>query len=613
MCGIAGYIGRRTIDQARIERCLEVMRHRGPDAAGAYRHVDGDGRHVHLLHRRLSIIDLHERANQPLRQGDHVLVFNGELYNYREIRRTRGWTNGALRTQGDTEIMLRVLIEGGPEGLAACEGMWALACYDERSGTLLLARDRFGEKPLYLYRAPHGLYFASEAKFIFTLLGETLPVNRDQVCRFLVNGYKALYKNGTTFFGGLSELAPGAALVLHRDGRETRPSYWRPRCEPDDDMTRDDAVDAVRQELIRSVELRLRADVPVAFCLSGGVDSNALVSIARNVLDRDVHAFTIVNRDARYDERDLVDHAVNAQGLRHTAIDTDTSNFLDRLRALVRQHDAPVYTISYYAQWLLIRAMADHGYRISISGTGADELFTGYYDHHNAYLYEVRNDVTLHAAARAAWETHIRPIVRNPHLANPDLFAERPDFRDHIFLDREEFARWLVQPWEEPFTEARYSPGLLRNRMLNELFHESVPPILHEDDHNAMSRSIENRSPYLDRDLFELAQRIPTRHLVRDGYAKSVLRDAMRSIVPDPILDERRKVGFNVPIDAFIDRKDPEVRAVVLDDGPIFDIVRREAVVRLLDADELTNSRSKFLFSFLSTRMFLEEFAATTP
>ncbi len=192
--------------------------------------------------------------------------------------------------------------------------------------------------------------------------------------------------------------------------------------------------------------------------------------------------------------------------------------------------------------------------------------------------------------------------------SDPDLFVRDPDFRGHIFLDADVFAGWLHRPWREPFSEQRYCDGLLRNRMLNELFHEAVPPMLHADDHNAMAASIENRSPYLDRRLFDLAQRIPTRHLVRHGRAKAVLRDALRGIAPDPVLDARRKVGFNAPITAFLDVGDPAVRRQVLADGPIFEHVRREAIEALLDADGLPNSRSKFLFNFLNARIFLEEF-----
>ncbi|MHC4319379.1 MAG: asparagine synthase (glutamine-hydrolyzing) [Planctomycetota bacterium] len=610
MCGIAGYVGTAVLDRRRVDHCLRLMHHRGPDASGVYEHATPDGRRVCLLHTRLGIIDLDDRSNQPMRDGDHVLVFNGELYNYCELREARGWTNGRLRTAGDTEVLLRVLATDGWRGLEGCEGMWAFALYDEADGTLRLSRDRFGEKPLYVYETEDGLYFGSEIKLITALAGRRLAIDLDHVLRYLVNGYKALYKNGAAFYRGLREVTPGTVLEVGPGRRQVERRYWRPSCDRDEDLAYDEAVEAVREALVRSVELRLRADVPLAFLLSGGVDSNGLAAVARRVLGREVHAFTIVNEDARYDERPIVDAAVRELDIRHTAIPLDTAGFLDGLRDLVRQHDVPVCTITYYAQWLLMRAVAEHGYRVSISGTGADELFSGYYDHHNAYLYEVRGDDECYHAALSDWQRWVRPLVRNPHLSDPDLFIRDPDFRGHIFLDADVFAGWLHRPWGEPFSEQRYCDGLLRNRMLNELFHEVVPPILHADDHNAMAASIENRSPYLDRGLFHLAQRIPTRHLVRHGRAKAVLRDALRGIAPDPVLNERRKVGFNAPIAAFLDVRDEAVRREVLADTPIYEHVRREAIEALLDADELPNSRSKFLFNFLNAKILLEEFAS---
>jgi asparagine synthase (glutamine-hydrolysing) len=488
--------------------------------------------------------------------------------------------------------------------------MWALAVYDEADGSLLLARDRFGEKPLCLYRDETGLYFGSEPKFIATLLGRRLPVNVEQVYRYLVNGYKALYKEGHTFFLGLEELPPATTLAIDAAGRESRQTYWQPRCAPRADMSYEEAVRGARERLIRSVELRLRADVPLAFCMSGGVDSNALISIAKNVCAYDVHGFTIANSDARYEEGEMVAYAVDQLGIRHTSIPVDTRDFLPRLRTLVRQHDAPVYTITYFAHWLLMERIAAHGYRIAVSGTAADELFTGYYDHHLAYLHDVRADAALHAEARAAWQRQVRPYVRNPHLRNPELFIANPGMREHVYFNADGFAAYLKRPWSEPFAERRYAADLLRNRMLNELFHEAVPVILHEDDLNAMYYSIENRSPYLDRALFDFCFTIPTRHLIRGGLAKAVLRDAMRGIVPPRILDNPRKVGFNAPIFSFLDVQDPAVREELLADSPIYDHVRRDWIAELVDRGELPNSESKFLFYFLSAKMFLEELGA---
>ncbi len=198
--------------------------------------------------------------------------------------------------------------------------------------------------------------------------------------------------------------------------------------------------------------------------------------------------------------------------------------------------------------------------------------------------------------------------MRNPYLQDSELFTAAPEFRGHIYLNSDDFATYLHRPWREEFAEERYADVLLRNRMLNELFNENVPVILHEDDLNAMYFSIENRSPYLDRPLFEFSRSIPTEHLVRDGYAKAVLRDAMRGIAPSRVLDSRRKVGFNAPIFSFLDVNDPEVRGYLLDDSVVFDHVRRDRIEQLLAKDFLPNSESKFLFNFLNMKIFLEEF-----
>ena len=610
MCGIAGYFGLQPIDASRVDRCLALMHRRGPDHRASRHFQDRTGHHVYLLHSRLKIIDLEERANQPFRVGSKWIIYNGELYNYLELRNELSAKGHSFVTESDTEVLLRVIDHFGWKGLDRCEGMWAFALYDEADGSLLLSRDRFGEKPLYLVKDASGLYFGSEVKFLTALLGHKLEVNLNHLYRYLINGYKALYKDQHSFFKGLSELPAASILRIDAGGSKSPTAYWKGVFEPDKAMSYPQSVAGARERLIRAVELRLRADVPLAFCMSGGIDSNSLIGIAKKVFHYDVHGFTILNSDARYEEQDMVDHAVKEFGIRHTGVPVDPRDFLPKLRTLVRQHDAPVYTITYFAQWLLMECIADQGYRISVSGTAADELFSGYYDHHLAYLYEVRDDRRLYEASVSAWRDKVRPLVRNPFLKNPDAFFEEPGLRAHIFLDAEEFAKFLTVPWQEPFHENCLTDSLLRNRMLNELFHEAVPVILHEDDLNAMYFSIENRSPFLDRELFEFCYRIPSRHLIRNGFGKAVLRDAMRGIVPDLVLDNPRKVGFNAPILSFLDLKDPEVRSYVLDKSGIFEHVRREKIEALLAQPDLPNSQSKFLFYFLSSKMFLEEFAA---
>ncbi|MBG05652.1 MAG: hypothetical protein CMM59_16425 [Rhodospirillaceae bacterium] len=207
------------------------------------------------------------------------------------------------------------------------------------------------------------------------------------------------------------------------------------------------------------------------------------------------------------------------------------------------------------------------------------------------------------------WQRDVQPIVRNPFLRDPDYYADDRDRREHIYLDAPTFANNLNSAFEEKFCETGYCDDLLRNRMANELMHESVPVILHEDDLNAMSVSIENRSPFLDRGLFEWCQEIPTRHLIRDGRAKAVLRAAVKGVAPGPVIDNPRKVGFNAPIFDFLDTRDSNVREEILDHGQIFELVKKDAIEELLDRPELPNSRSKFLFNFVNAKMFLEEFA----
>ncbi|MEO8551320.1 MAG: asparagine synthase (glutamine-hydrolyzing), partial [Kofleriaceae bacterium] len=470
MCGIAGSSGPAPIPGDRIERTLQLMRRRGPDHAGHRTFATRTGRHVDLLHSRLSIVDLDPRSNQPFDVDATTIVFNGEIYNYVELKAELERAGFAFHTTSDTEVLARALRHFGPRtALDKAEGMWAFAAFDRETGTLLLSRDRFGEKPLYLVDDGDRLTFGSEVKFIASLLGRSLAIDTDHLKRYLVNGYKALYKQPKHFFQGLQEVPAGAVLELSAEGKPHVYRYWEPRFEQAE-MSREEAVAGTRERLIRSVELRLRADVPIAFCMSGGVDSNSLISIAKRELGYDVHGFTIASQDARYEESALVEGAVAALGLRHTSIPTDTEDFLARLRRLVAYHDAPVYTITYYAHWLLMESIAKHGYRIAVSGTAADELFTGYYDHYLAYLAETRDP-----AARAARLEHVKPVVRNPFLSNPDLFAADPGFRAHIYLDAAGFAEYLHEPWHEPFAETAYTESTLRNRMANELFHEAVP------------------------------------------------------------------------------------------------------------------------------------------
>ena len=607
MCGIAGVVAAAPPDAGRIRAALATMKQRGPDAEGV--HQGRLGNHaVTLLHTRLSIIDLDPRANQPFIRDGLALSYNGELYNYVELRAALEARGHRFTTQSDTEVLIEAYRAWGEGCLDRFEGMWAFALLDETKGTLLLSRDRFGEKPLYTMQKDGMLYFASEVKALAALAGEWPSVDRAQIRRYLVNGYKALYKQPASWFEGVQEI-PAAHYVTIAEPRLVEPKrYWDLRYAPEP-MSLEDAQEGARQRLFEAVKLRLRADVPIAFCLSGGIDSSALAGIAAKHFGQELHAFSVVDSDPRYDERDNMNATVSYLGCAHHVAYTSTAGFFDRLKRQISYHDAPVATITYYMHAFLSEAIHDAGFKVAISGTAADEMFTGYYDHYGFWLAEMstRQDFP---ALLDDWRGSYGRHVRNPVLQDPLVFQKNPDERGHIYLNADLFDGFLTAPLGERFKEANYSENLLRRRMLNELFHECVPVILHEDDLNSMMVSIENRSPYLDRGLTEFLFRVPAKHLIKDGYAKFLLRASVEGLVPESVRLDKRKRGFNASIDSLIDRKDPETRAQLLDDSPIFDLVRRDAVEQFLDADMTDNSFSKFLFSFVSAKTFMDQHVA---
>lgn len=609
MCGIAGALGPGPVPEDRIRAALATMRHRGPDADGSAVYRIGET-HVTFLHTRLAIIDLDPRANQPFERDGLALTYNGEIYNYIEVRGELSKRGHAFTTQSDTEVLLAAYREWGAACLDRLDGMWAFALLDTKHGEVLLSRDRFGEKPLYTWKVDGTLYFASEVKTLTALAGRAPEVNTGQLRRFLVNGYKCLGKSGETYFKDVDAFPAGSCAILKGAERPAAAPYWTlPTSIRETSF--DDAVAHTRKLLTRAVETRMRADVPLAFCLSGGVDSTVLAAIAAKDMGRDIHCFSIIDSDERYDESANIDVMVKHLGCKHHQVHTSTEGFFDRLSRLVAQHDAPVVTISYYMHAFLSEAISDAGYKIAISGTAADEIFTGYYDHYSMWLAAMHDQPdTDFDRLVSDWQSGMGAHVQNPGLQDPRCFVRDPDQRDHITLDRDLFSSFLTEPFEEAWTEGVYTEELLRNRMANELFTEAVPVILNEDDLNSMMFSIENRSPYLDRALVEYLYSVPPRHLMGGGYAKRILREAAAGIVPDQVRLDTRKRGFNASINSLVDRNDPDTRDILLADSPVFDIVQRGAVEEFLTGDMASNSFSKFLFSFISTKLFLEQQAA---
>jgi asparagine synthase (glutamine-hydrolysing) len=605
MCGIAGYIGKRPIDESKIKLTLERMRNRGPDFQDYREHQHGDT-FIYLLHSRLSIIDLDARSHQPFTIDGCTIIYNGEIYNYVELRKDLEKRGVAFKTTSDTEVLLQYYLIYGEACVDYFEGMWSFVIYDRTKKTLFLSRDRFAEKPLYYSKADDGFYFGSEIKFIAALSGHSLTANVSHLLRYLVNGYKSLYKTEETFFEEIHELPYASNMLINHRLKVSSNRYWKPGCVIKNDMTLDEAIEGVRHHLMESMRIRLRSDVPLAFCLSGGVDSASLASIAAKQFNYDVATFSIIESDERYNEYDNIMATIRDIGCKHTLIEIPQEESLPRLRNMIAYHDVPIATITYYIHSLLSEAIARNGYRVAFSGTSADELFTGYYDHFILHLSEMYQHPD-YSRYLEDWQKHIDHFIRNPILKDPTLYIHSPSFREHVYDNSTEFAGYLNVDFVSQYIEEKFCDSMLRNRMLNELFHESTPVILHEDDLNSMCYSIENRSPYLDSRLFAFAYSIPGDYLIRNGYGKYLLREAMKGILNDQVRLDRRKKGFNASINSMIDLGNQVNRDYLLDErAQIFQFLKREKVEKLFDSNPVPNHYSKFLFSFINARIFLE-------
>ena len=607
MCGIAGYIGKKIINERVINNTLDLMKNRGPDHQNSFS-CSYNKVNIYLLHSRLSIIDIDERSNQPYHYNNCTLVFNGEIYNYIEVREDLKKLGYIFDTNSDTEVLIKAYIEYGMNCVKYFNGMWSFAIWDDTKKKIFLSRDRFAEKPLFYFKDNDGFYFASEIKAIQSLLQKKLEINYDHLKRYLVYGYKFLYKTPEEYFHGIYQIEFASNVTLDCDINFTQLKYWKPESNIKK-MTLDDAVEESKYHLLESVKLRLRSDVPLAFCLSGGVDSASLASIAKKEFNYDITTFSIIDSDKRYNELDNVHATIDDLDCKHFLIHLGFENMIQRLEDLICYHDSPISTISYLVHSMLSEQINKHGYRVSVSGTSADELFTGYYDHFNLYLYEMRNHPKFDLFLNE-WKEHTGNFIRNPYLKNPKLYFEDPSIRIHNHLNSHIFASFLIDDYSIDFNEHRYTNSLLRNRMLNELFNESIPVILHEDDLNSMRYSIENRSPFLDVNLFEFVYSIPIEYLIHDGYGKFVLRKAVDGILNDQVRLDRRKKGFNASINSILNFKKQSTIEYILSESPVFEIVRKEKIQELLKIDHFENSYQKFMFNFLNTKIFLEKFSS---
>jgi asparagine synthase (glutamine-hydrolysing) len=587
MCGIVGIrrFDGAPVDTSLLRRMTGCLGHRGPDGEGYL--VRGA---VGLGHRRLSIIDL-ERSRQPMSSpgGDMHVCFNGEILNYRQLRYATPYD---YRTDGDTELLLANHALHGADGVDRLLGQFAFALYDERSGELWLHRDRLGILPLYYYADDRVLLFASEIKALLAVLPAAPRLDPSSVADYLA---RKTVPAPWTLFDGIRQLEPGSSLLVDDHGPRRPRRYWTlPPAGAPEPTTADTAVSMVESALTTAVARNTVADVPVGAYLSGGLDSSLIVALLARGRDAGgVETFSAGFGDARFDELPYARRVSAALGARHHEVRVSPSDVVDLWEPLTWHRDAPISQASDVAVYRLA-SLARTRVKVVLSGEGADELFGGYPKHRFAALTRAAGlmphfarDGLLGRVERAlpAGSSRARIVARA--LAE-DGEAQRFEGWFAPFTSRERSALLNGVPGHDlPLDLAPHGDALRRMLAADTAGGWLTDNLLARGDRMSMAASLELRPPFLDRDVVELAFRLPSRFKVRDGVGKWVLRQVAQDIVPAEVL-RRPKLGFRLPLDAWFRSGLREMaRDRLLERSSLVGtLLDRRAVTRLLDDHE---------------------------
>lgn len=566
MCGIAGIIERTP--SGRLGRDLvsmaNAMAHRGPDGFG-YAAVEGRSiksfapadlpsqTRIGLAHRRLSIIDLSSAAAQPMidEEARRAITYNGEIYNHAELRKSllggRKWNS-----TGDTEVLFRTFAAKGIAALTDYIGMFAFAYVDLDRSVLTLIRDPFGIKPLYYLADRDRFAFASEIRPLTALLKTPLAADPVVVHRFL--RYAVTDADEGTFFRAIKQVPPGGGveLPLGDPARIRQFNWWTPVSKSrSNHRSRADAAEELRSLFVESVKLHLRADTPVATTLSGGIDSSAIVTAARTVLGPEaiIHSFTYRAGDDPLDEGRYAKVAAAAAHVVAHDIKGHPDALAAELDALILTQEQPFTTTSMYAQALVFRSVAEQGFKVAIDGQGSDEIFAGYHAFAAASLAANLREGRFTAGGSLLWSSSGR--MRLLGSAAERLLPESARQMLRGALGHSSFPPWLDAAWFADSSLDKVHPSYgasLKDELFNATWRASLPMLLRYADRNAMAVSVENRVPFLTPELVRFAFSLPDEFLIDgDGVTKSLLRDALRGLVPDVLLDRRDKIGFQTP------------------------------------------------------------------
>ncbi len=590
MCGIYGewrFQGAR-VSPRHVHAATSTLRHRGPSDEG-YWFVDtalgrraaygGDGTDsllalppidsaprdqfdLALGFRRLAIVDLSVCGHQPMSSADgrHTMVFNGEVYNYRELRTELLALGHTFVSASDSEVVLAAFQEWGASCLDRFNGMWAIAIFDAVHRSLFLARDRFGVKPLYYTNAGGRFAFASEIKALVGPHGIPFRPDPQAIHAFLIDGALPSPRGGSTFFLGVHALVPGHWMRIAADGSAQVQQFWA--LVPDESAARRSeasVIDDYRELLSDAVRLRLRGDVPVGTCLSGGLDSSSVVGLVNQLMrsngedtvqvgSRQKTFSAVYDTDGPYNERRFIDAVLaRTQADGHFVV-PQADDLWSEMEALVWHTEEPFQTTSIFAQWCVMRLARQRGVTVLLDGQGADESLAGYRPFSLLLGDQLREGRVLGAAREAVAigrRTGLPVSGVMLRAAATLLPSQARGMRARLqaahtsdFVSADLSAVATPQP-------TVLDTGLKAH--LRRLHEEGLPHLLRFEDRSSMAFAVEGRVPFLDYRLVQFSAGLPNRFLVRDGWTKWILRQAMRDIVPDAVLWRTDKVGFETP------------------------------------------------------------------
>jgi asparagine synthase (glutamine-hydrolysing) len=627
MCGICGKLNFAKgvgVQPALIRAMMDAIRHRGPDDEGL--HIASE---VGLGFRRLAIIDLNS-GHQPISNEDGTIwiVFNGEIYNYQELRKFLLSKGHVFRTQTDTEVIVHLYEELGPQCLEQLRGMFAFAIWDENNKTLFLARDRVGIKPLYYSLIDNSIVFASEIKAILADPAIRRTLAPEIIDRFLT----FLYVPGEeTLLKGIRKLAPGYYL-LAKDGKAEIRQYWDLRfVKPSERLSFEDAENQLSSLLADTVELHMIADVPVGVLLSGGVDSTAVLSCAAEKTDKEISTFTVGFADSGFaDERPYARLAAETFGSRHYDMTITASDFAAFLPQYVWHMEEPVCEPPAVALYYVSKLARNH-VKVLLSGEGGDEAFAGYDNYRNMVWLERLKQVWPSANGAASWGlsqlnswVHSAKVAKYVPLVNatfPNYYYSRTstpyrysgngigelysaDFLKSI--DRE----YTVEPVRRLFSIVK-NQGILDQMLYIDTKTWLPDDLLIKADKMTMANSLELRVPLLDHRLLEFAASLPAHYKLNGFNLKYIWKKALSKRVPNSIL-KRKKAGFPVPYEFWLRNNFKDQIREILTDRKTMErgYFQRAAVEKLIDANGDSGTYSKEVFSLVALelwhRMFLD-------